>query len=133
MKTKILMVATSIYLGMVGFGLTFIPQEIAGFFNAGTNRTFILTLQVLGALYLGFAMMNWVAKNSMIGGIYNRPLVLGNLLHFLVSAFALLKTVGKYAESQFIIIITITIFYSIFALSFGYFLGTDPIKSQSKN
>ena len=131
MNTKILMIATAIYLGIVGIGLTFLPQEIANFFEAGTIRTFILTLQILGALYLGFGMMNWMAKNSMIGGIYSRPLVFGNLLHFLVSAFALIKMVGKYSENQFVVIITISILYSIFAICFGYLLRTNPLKTQN--
>ena len=131
MNTKILMIASAIYLGIVGIGLTFLPLEIARFFEAETNRTLILALQILGALYLGFGMMNWMAKNSMIGGIYSRPLVFGNLLHFLVSAFALIKMVGKYSENQFVVIITISILYSIFAICFGYLLRTSPIKTQN--
>ncbi len=131
MNTKVLMIATAIYLGVAGLGLTFLPQEIAKFFEAETNQTFILALQILGSLYLGFGMMNWMARNSMIGGIYSRPLVFGNLLHFLVSAFALIKMVGKYTETQFIVILTISIIYSIFALCFGYLLRTSPIKKQN--
>ena len=131
MNTKILMIATAIYLGVVGLGLTFFPQEIAKFFEAGANQTFILALQILGALYLGFGMMNWMAKNSLIGGIYSRPLVFGNLLHFLVSAFALIKMVGKYSENQFVVILTISILYSVFAICFIYLLRTSPIKTQN--
>jgi hypothetical protein len=129
MNTKILMTATALYLGIIGFGLTFLPQEIAGFFNTETNHTFILTLQIFGSLYLGFGMMNWIAKNKLVGGIYNRPLVFGNLLHFLVSAFALIKVVGKYSEKQFIVILTISILYSFFAACFVYLLRKSPIKS----
>ena len=130
MNTKTLMIATVAYLGVVGFGLTFLPQEIITFFGAETNQTLVLVLQIMGALYLGFGMMNWMSKNSMIGGIYNRPLVLGNFLHFLVSAFALIKIVRHYSDNQFIAILTITILYSIFALCFGYLLKTNPIKSE---
>ena len=129
MNTKLLMTATALYLGIIGFGLTFFPQEIAVFFNSGTNHTFILTLQIFGSLYLGFGMMNWLAKNKLVGGIYNRPLVFGNLLHFLVSAFALIKAVGKYSEKQFIVILTISILYSLFAACFVYLLRKSPIKS----
>ena len=125
------MIATAIYLGVVGLGLTFFPQEIANFFEAEANQTFILALQILGALYLGFGMMNWMAKNSLIGGIYSRPLVFGNLLHFLVSAFALIKMVGKYSENQFVVILTISILYSVFAICFIYLLRTSPIKTQN--
>ena len=132
MNTKLLMTATALYLGIIGFGLTFLPQEIASFFNTETNHTFILTLQIFGSLYLGFGMMNWIAKNKLVGGIYNRPLVFGNLLHFLVSAFALIKAVGKYSEKQFIVILTISILYTLFAACFGYLLKNSPIKSQNE-
>lgn len=131
MNTKILMIVVSLYLGIVGFGLTFLPQEIAFFFENEVNQTFVLALQILGALYLGFGMMNWMAKNSLIGGIYNRPLIFGNLLHFLVSAFALIKMIKKYSENQFIVIITISILYFIFTISFGYLLRTNPINKNN--
>lgn len=133
MNTKILMIATALYLGIAGLGLTFLPEEIANFFGGDSNRTFILALQILGALYLGFGMMNWMARKSTIGGIYSRPLVFGNLLHFVVSAFALIKMVGKYSETQFTVMIAITILYSIFALGFGYVLRTSPIKSKDED
>lgn len=130
LNTKTLMIAAALYLGIVGFLLTFLPQEIAKFFEAEANQTFVLTMQIVGSLYLGFAMMNWMAKNSMIGGIYSRPLVFGNFLHFLVSAFALIKMIGKYSGDQFVVIGTISILYSIFAICFGYLLRTNPTKTM---
>lgn len=128
MNTKILMLVTAIYLGVTGIGLIFLPHEIASFFDAEKNESFILTLQILGSLYLGFGMMNWLTKKSLIGGIYNRQLVLGNLFHFLVSAFALIKVVRQYDGSQFKVILIITILYSLFSLCFGYLLKASPIK-----
>lgn len=130
MNTNFLMTSSALFLGISGLGLTFLPQEIATFFEAEINQTFILTLQILGSLYLGFGMMNWMTKNGFIGGIYNRPLVFGNLLHFLISAFALVKLVGNYSGKQFVIICTISIFYSLFALSFAYLIRTNPTKPQ---
>jgi hypothetical protein len=34
------------------------------------------------ALYFSFALMNWTAKDSASGGIYARPVSLGNFAHF---------------------------------------------------
>ena len=126
LNTKILMLATAIYLNVLGLCLVFLPQEIASFFEVETNQTLILVLQLLGSLYLGFGMMNWIAKNSLIGGIYNHPLVLGNLLHFLVSTFAIFKIVKHYSGTQFIVIISIAFLYVIFTLCFGYLLKSSP-------
>jgi hypothetical protein len=132
-NTKILMIASSIFLMISGLALTFIPEEITEYLNAGTNQTSVLLLQILGSLYLGFGMLNWMTKNNLIGGIYSRPLVIGNLAHFLVSSFALMKIVGKYSESEFPIILTITIIYAVFTLCFGYVFMKNPNKVAGTN
>ncbi|MCK0126318.1 hypothetical protein MWU76_18150 [Gelidibacter sp. F2691] len=133
MNTKILMIATSAYLGITGLGLTFLPEEIAEYLNGGINQTSILFLQILGSLYLGFAMLNWMTKNNLIGGIYSKPLVIGNLAHFLMSSIALIKIVGQYSENEFSIILAITIIYSVFTLCFGYIFMTNPGKIKESN
>ena len=127
------MITSSIFLIISGLGLTFIPEEISEFLKAGINQTSILFLQILGSLYLGFGMLNWMTKNNLIGGIYSRPLVIGNLTHFLVTSFALIKIIGKYSESEFPTILTVTIIYTIFTLSFGYVFMKNPNKVTRTN
>lgn len=131
MNTKILMISSAVFLTISGLLLTFVPEEISRILNIGTNQTLILFLQILGSLYLGFGMLNWMTKNNLIGGIYSRPLVIGNLAHFLVSTFALIKIAGKYSENEFIIILSLTILYSVFTLSFGYVFMKNPNKIAS--
>lgn len=133
MNTKFLMSACSIFLGISGLALTFLPEEIAEYLNGDINQTSILILQILGSLYLGFAMLNWMTKDNLIGGIYSRPLVIGNLAHFLISSFSLIKIVGQYSGKAFSIILAITIIYSVFALCFGYILITNPGKIKDTN
>lgn len=58
MNTKILMIASSMFYGTVGIVLTFIPKEISEYFSMDLNQNSLLILQVLGAAYLGFAMLN---------------------------------------------------------------------------
>jgi len=48
---------------------------------------------LLGALYVDFAMLNWMVKGSLIGNIYNRPVAVANFTHFLVGGLALAKGV----------------------------------------
>jgi hypothetical protein len=121
------MATCALFLGINGIGLTFLPEEIAGYLKMPLGQAPILILQILGSLYLGFAMLNWMAKNNLIGGIYSRPLVLGNLLHFLVSSFALIKITLR-PEGNFGTILTLTIIYVIFAIGFGYVFLTNPAK-----
>ncbi|MEO8233541.1 MAG: hypothetical protein ABI638_14765 [Ignavibacteriota bacterium] len=127
MNTKILMIASVIFLGIMGIGLTFLPEEIYKYLSTDINQTSVLTLQILGSTYLGFAMLNWMNKNNKIGGIYSKPLVVGNLVHFLVSSFALIKIIGS-IKNHFEIILALTIIYSVFALCFGYVSIANPNK-----
>lgn len=127
MNTRILMIASSVFYGIIGFGFTFLPKEIAQYIGTVANQNSILVFQLLGAVYLGFGMLNWMTRNNLIGGIYSRPLILGNLVHFLVSFFALVKVVF-HAENSFGVILVLTIFYAGFTLFFGYVLMTNPGK-----
>ena len=125
MKTKLLMISSCIFLGALGITFTFIPDEIISGLSVTPNPISILSLQLLGALYLGFAMLNWMAKGSLIGGIYNRPIAIGNFMHFAVGALALIKIITKiHTHSE--IIIFLTVFYVIFALLFAYVFKTNP-------
>ncbi|RIV31636.1 hypothetical protein D2V08_12820 [Flagellimonas lutimaris] len=133
MNTKILMIVSSIFMMISGLGLTFVPEEISEFLNAGLNQTSILFLQILGSLYLGFGMLNWMTKNILIGGIYNRPLVVSNLAHFLVTSFALIKIAGKYTENKFPIILTLTIIYTVLTLCFEYVFMKNPNNVSGTN
>lgn len=83
----------------------------------------------MGALYLGFAMMNWMARSSIFGGIYNRPIVIGNFMHFGVGALALVKAIRN-IETHQEIIIALLIIYSIFAVSFAYVFKKNPSKNS---
>ena len=127
MNTKLLMTASAIILGIIGLSLSFIPNEITEYLNLETNIISTLSFQLLGALYLGFAMMNWMAKGSIIGGIYNRPITIGNFMHFGVGALALIKLVSS-IETHQEIFISLIIIYAIFALSFAYVFRTNPGK-----
>lgn len=128
MNTKILMIASSVYLGICGLSLTFLPEEISEYLDMGKNQSAILFLQISGSLYLGFAMLNWMTKNNLIGGIYSKPLIIGNLAHFLISSLALIKIIGKYAGNQSPIILGLTIIYCLFTLCFGYIFMVNPRK-----
>ena len=125
MNTKTLMIISAIFLAVNGFGFTFFPNEIAGLLINDDNHIFILILQILGALYLGFSILNWMSKASLIGGIYNKPILIGNLLHFFTASMALIKLAFK-VETNLQLIFSYTIIYSLFTLFFGYVFFTNP-------
>lgn len=127
MNTKALMIASVFFLGILGIALSFFPQEIAIYMDLDTNPISILFLQILSSLYLGFGILNWMAKNNLIGGIYSRPLTIANLMHFGTGAIALFKMAIK-IQTHFEIILALTLLYSIFALCFAYIFITNPSK-----
>ncbi len=124
MNTKTLMIISAIFLAVNGFGFTFFPNEIAGLLINTDNYILILILQILGALYLGFSILNWMSRASLIGGIYNKPILMGNLLHFFTASMALIKLTLDFQDNQ--LIFSYSIMYSFFTLSFGYVFFTNP-------
>lgn len=127
MNTKILMASSAVFLGVTGILVSFLPREIMICLNGDVNLITLLFLQILGSLYFGFGILNWMAKGNLIGGIYSKPLVIGNLAHFGISGIALLKIVFK-TQTHVEILILLTIAYVIFAFGFGYVFMINPGK-----
>jgi len=125
MKTKIILTSSAIFVVLIGLGLSFFPSEILDHLTTENSQTITIILQLLGALYLGFGMMNWMVKESIIGGIYNKPIVIGNLMHFGVGALTLVK-VAFGVQQNADIIITFTLLYAVFAIAFGYIFMVNP-------
>jgi hypothetical protein len=130
MNTKLIMISSAIFLALIGVALSFFPGEIAVFIGAGFAQTFQLILQLSGALYFAFAMLNWMAKGSHIGGIYNRPIAIANLTHFLMGGLALIKVLMNHPGITPVIWILAGL-YSIFAVLFGLIFFRNPV-SQKK-
>ena len=124
------MIISAIFLAVNGFGFTFFPNEISVLLINDDNHIFILILQILGALYLGFSILNWMSKTNLIGGIYSKPLLIGNLLHFFTASMALIKLTFK-VETNLQLIFSYTIIYSLFTLFFGYVFFTNPSLKQT--
>ncbi|MEO8770680.1 MAG: hypothetical protein ABI402_11360 [Ferruginibacter sp.] len=123
MNTKLLMIVSAAVLGAAGIMLTFLPLEVSSYLGmAGTSS---VMLQVLGSLYFGFAMLNWTAKANLIGGIYSKPVAIGNFTHFLIGGLALAKLAFRNMSITYIFIAAII--YLIFSIFFGYVLYNNPV------
>ena len=120
------MIASSIVTGLLGLTASFFPKEILNNVGLSPTETVILFVQVTGALYIGFALMNWMAKTVLIGGIYARPLAMGNFAHFMIAAIALAKAAINNSVLTYLWITAVV--YSIFAIMFGIVLFTNPAK-----
>lgn len=116
---------TAFFLGILGIVLTFVPLEILDFLKLSTDQNLQLFLQILGALYFGFAMLNWMTKDARTGGIYNRPVVVANFAHFMIAGLALLKATFSLAQLP-TVMIALTLIYAIFAVVFAILLFRHP-------
>lgn len=125
MNTKYLMTASAILLGLPAIVTSFMPDEILKQLGQTPTLMLVIILQLTGALYFGFALMNWMAKSSLIGGIYARPLAMGNFAHFTISAIALIKAVFNGSVSSMYMLI-LTVLYLLFAIAFGFVLFKSP-------
>ena len=126
MNTKIVMTTCSIVMGLTGISLSFVPLEIMGCLGLESSKSLLYLLQILGALYFGFAMLNWMTKSSLIGAIYNRPIAIANFSHFLIAGLALTKGVLTNPGLPLVIQIAVGV-YLVFAVSFGIILFRHPV------
>jgi hypothetical protein len=123
MDTKLLMAVSASILGLAGIALSFLPQEVASY--CGVPESSAIVLQICGALYFGFATLNWTAKGNLIGGIYSKPVAVANFTHFLVGGLALLKHAFKDTGLTYIWIAAVI--YMTLAILFGYVFLFNPI------
>ncbi len=121
MNTKIIMIASALFVSAIGVLLSFLPQEASAYLNI--KETNYLFLQLLGALYLGFGVLNWMAKGNVIGGIYSKPVAMANFGHFVVGSLALIKAKAMLGSP---VMLYVTVVYCLFALLFFYITFTHP-------
>ena len=130
MNAKSLMTLSAIILALIGISLIFLPKEILEYLELSVSETLQLLMQIIGSFYFAFAILNWMSKGSIIGGIYNRPIAMANLTHFVIAGLALIK--GILANPSFSYVIwLIAIIYSIFAIFFGIVAFRQPVSENN--
>lgn len=132
MNTKFIMTGTSLIIGISGIILTFIPDMVLGSLNIEITQSSILLIQVIGGLYFGYGMLNWMTKESLIGGIYNRPIAVANFTHFLIAGLALIKALISNSNLPLIIWLA-GILYMVLGLIFSIILFRHPVSATHGN
>ena len=130
MNTKILMTLSAIILALIGISLIFLPKEILDYLELSVSETLQLLMQIIGSFYFAFAILNWMSKGSIIGGIYNRPIAMANLAHFVIAGLALIKGILANPSLSYVIW-SIAIIYSIFAIFFGIVAFKHPVGEKN--
>ncbi len=128
MQTKYLMLLSACFNGGLGLAASFAPQEILSSLDIIPWAQTVLLLQIMGALYLGFAILNWMARGVLIGGVYSRPLAIANFAHFGIVTMAMSK---MFAGNQDPLLLAGAVIYGVFAVWFGIVLFTHPVFNKT--
>jgi hypothetical protein len=122
--SKALLSASAILMGVMGLGTTFMADDLLRHVRQPEAPILMLFVQTIGALYLAFAMLNWMLRGVTAGGIYARPLIVANLVHFLMVAIVLLRWAATGAPPGILVLAAL---FTILALSFGALMFRDPV------
>ena len=86
--SRVILTVTAVVAGASGGVLLFAPDDILRALGGGAAiaapvaAASALALQLAGGALFGFAMLNWMARGTRVGGIYGRPLAMANLIQW---------------------------------------------------
>jgi hypothetical protein len=129
LTTRSLMSASALTMGVLGLVATFAPDYVLRGLGAVESPALLVMMQLIGALYLGFAVLNWMARGNLIGGIYSRPVAVGNLMHFLVAGLAVIRALVD--SPGLLALWPLALLYAGFAAAFGTILFRHPIRAPA--
>ena len=129
MNTKILLSTSAVVMGIAGIAGSFLPHEVLSAIGVAPTGALPVLVQLLAATLFAFAMVNWTARGSLIGGIYNRPIAIGNLTHFVIGALALVKAAMNAGPHRMILAIAAVI-YVLFAVAFAAVFFRSPVARE---
>ena len=127
MNPKLVMRGAAIVLGLAGISCLFMPQEIFKLYHPTSEDG--LLIQLLGASFLGFASLNWISRNALLGGIYGRPVVGANHMHFIIGSLLLVRT--AISQPTNLVVWCTLVVYALFAIAFATILYGPPPKKDS--
>lgn len=130
-STRTLMTTSAAFMAAVGLTAAFFPDEVLGYFGYPARGFGVVLVKVVGGLYFGLGILNWMGRHKAIGGIYSRPVAMTNFVHFLVVALVFVRHlpdtdhIGTYAAAGGA--------NAAFAAAFGWllFCGRDDAADPS--
>ena len=117
--SRIIILGTTLLLGLAALVLIFAPVEVASGLGFLDLRPAALVMELYGAALFGLAMTGWMVKDSVVGGIFGRSYVVGNASHAVVGAFALVRAVSASATPA---LMALCALYCLLAIVFGYLM-----------
>lgn len=128
MASRVILTLSAAILFMTGGAALFAPEEVAIFLGSSSKirQPVALIVQIAGSALLGFAVANWMSRANRMGGIYGRPLGVGNALLFTSAALSLGKAAA--AGDLPLSIGALCGVFALLALGFLWLVfGSDPL------
>ena len=128
---RTLMTLSAAFLALLGIGASFAPGELAAYAGGAPDPFGVTVTQLAGAAWLAFALVDWAARGSMMGGIYGRPIALGNFAHFAIGGVVLAKVALHGPASAALVAVTAA--YLLLGAAFAWVLFVrDPLPPSDR-
>ena len=114
MREKHVLIISSVFLFVLGVVLLIVPEEIFSLLNIKANSA--LFARLLGAVFIGFALLNWFTRNLAEHKL--KPIILANLAFYLLGFVVMLVNylVGAGTENTWLA----SGLFLLMAIAFGY-------------
>lgn len=97
MVTRLLSHFSAFVLFVCGVVLLFAPDVVLPAVVPGFPPAGAWLGQLLAAGWFGVAVLTWLQRNAVLGGIYGRPTVLANAVVYFISALSLIRALHDHA------------------------------------
>lgn len=85
--------------------------------------------QLVASGWFAVAMLNWMSRNTVLGGIFGRPLVLTNLTVYVVTATTLWKAGASTASATAMLVASATA--AVMAIAYGWLMMRGPLQTDT--
>ena len=116
-RPNILLSVSAIVYMLAALALLFASEELLRLALGKATPLEVALLQLIGAALFGFAMLNWLSRYSLVGGIYSRPRVGANLAHTATAALMLGHLAVRQPLSAWLAAATLA--YAALAVAYG--------------
>lgn len=111
MHLRIALILSAGFLAAIGLLMLVVPGRVLAIHGTEPDAATALLIQMSGALYLGFALLNWTVR-----GVHGSLAAGGNFLHFGVVAVLLIDAAIGFGARELAVSAAV---YSAFAIWFG--------------
>ena len=128
MRLNTVMIINAILAVVFGIVFVLIPAQAVSLYGTAPDAPLNYTIQLLGAAFLGFAVLTWSARNatdSQARKAIVLALFVGNCVGFIIALIGQIRNVVNAVGW-----LTVAI-YLLLALGFGYFQFVKPAAEET--